>query len=268
MADRGANMLGTECSRLLTPNERAERDGSPGPLGQDPEATGSWHSHSAGRLRSGPEPIDHVGAASVADSGGFSPRAAIATGSQPYSTSEAEPAERIWLRAPPLVYLLILAMATSWRCALLRDDDVVLHYLDATVIAALGGVLALLASRWPVSLAWLRALELGMVGLIASRVTIVQYRLMLTFSLRDDPMMAQLIMKNIVLLTSILILTYGLHVPKTWRRAALVAGPLALLPFATLSVLYLRHPQAMGWLGRGWGKGEAPPRLCSSASRR
>jgi serine/threonine-protein kinase len=122
-----------------------------------------------------------------------------------------------------LVYLLIVAMATSWRCALLGDDDVVLHYLDAAVIAALGGVLALLSSRWPVSLAWLRALELGVVGLIASRVTIVQSRLMLTFSLRDDPMMAQLIMKNFVLLSSILILTYRLHVPKSWRRASLVA---------------------------------------------
>ena len=65
-------------------------------------------------------------------------------------------------------------------------------------------------------------------------------------------MMAQLTMKNIVLLTSILILTYGLYVPKSWRRAALVVGPLALLPFATLLVLYLRHPEAMGWLGRGW----------------
>ena len=43
-----------------------------------------------------------------------------------------------------------------------------------------------------------------MVGLIASRVTVVQYRLMLTFSLRDDPLMAQLILKNIVLLTAIL----------------------------------------------------------------
>ena len=257
-------MPGTECSRLLTPNERAERDGSPDPQGQAPDATGSWHSHRACRLRSGPEPIDHVGAASVADSSGFSPRAAIATGSQPYSNSEAEPAVRIRLRALPLVYLLILALATSWRCAVLGDEDVVLHYLDATVIAALGGVLALLSSRWPVSLAGLRALELGMVGLIASRVTIVQYRLMLTFSLRDDPMMAQLIMKNIVLLTSILILTYGLPVPKTWRRAALVAGPLALLPFATLSVLYLRHPEAMGWLGRGWGKGAAPPILLFS----
>jgi hypothetical protein len=46
--------------------------------------------------------------------------------------------------------------------------------------------------------------------------------------------MAQLILKNIVLLTSRLILTYRLHVPKTWHRAALVAGPLALLPFATV----------------------------------
>src|SRR5262249_16930988 len=159
MADRGTKMHGKECSRLLTPKQR---DGSPDPQGQAPDATGSWHSHSAARFRAGPAPIDHVGAASVADSGGFSPRAAIATGSQPCSTSEAEPAVRIRLRALPLVYLLILALATSWRCALLGDDDVVLHYVDATVIAALGGVLALLSSRWPVSLAWLRALELGM----------------------------------------------------------------------------------------------------------
>src|SRR5262245_31093042 len=223
MADRATTMPGTERSGPLTPNGRAEQEGSPDAQGQAPDATGSWHSHSAFRLRSGPEPINHAGAASVAESSGFSPRAAIATSSQPYSTSEAEPAVRIRLRALPLVYLLILVMATSWRCALLGDDDVVLHYLDATVIAALGGVIALLSSRWPVSLAWLRALELGMVGLVASRVTIVQYRLMLTFSLRDDPMMAQLIMKKLVLLTSILILPYGLHAPKTWRRAALVA---------------------------------------------
>src|SRR5262245_35536106 len=103
MADRGTNMPGTECGRLLTPNERAERDGSPGVQGQAPEATGSWHSHRACRLRSGPEHMDHVGAASVADSSGFSPRAAIATGSQPYSTCKAEPAVRIRLRALPLV---------------------------------------------------------------------------------------------------------------------------------------------------------------------
>ena len=120
------------------------------------------------------------------------------------------------------------------------------------------GIIALLSSRWPIPLAWLKALELGMIGLLACRVTFVQYRLMLVYSLRDDPMMAQLTMKNVVLLTSILILTYGLYVPKSWRRAALVVGPLALLPFATLLVLILQHPEAMGWLWQGWRMSDTP----------
>ena len=96
------------------------------------------------------------------------------------------------------------------------------------------GLIALLWSRCPISLTWLQALELGVVGLLAGRVTFVEYRLMLRFSQRGDMMTAQMTMKNVVLLTAVLILTYGLYVPKSWRRAALVVGPLALLPFATL----------------------------------
>ena len=49
--------------------------------------------------------------------------------------------------------------------------------------------------------------------------------------------------------------------PKSWRRAALVVGPLALLPFATLLVLYLRHPEAMAWLGHGWRRNPDTPRV-------
>jgi serine/threonine-protein kinase len=164
------------------------------------------------------------------------------------------------LRELPIIYGVFLAMATFWRCVILGDEDHVIHYLDGTVILSLVGVTALLSSRWPVSLARLKALELGVIGMLAGRVAIVEYRLVLLFSLRDNPMMAQLTVKNIVLLTSILILTYGLYVPKTWRRAALVGGLLALLPFVTLGVLFLRHPEAMGWLGRGWSN-SATPRL-------
>src|SRR5262249_6318003 len=130
----------------------------------------------------------------------FSPRATIATPSPARSTSGAEPSVRTRLRTLPVIYVLILAMATCWRCAFIRDGDVLLHYVDATVIAPLGGVFALLASRRPLSPAWLGGLELATVGLCAGRVAVVQYRLMLLFSLRDDPMMAERIMKNIVLL--------------------------------------------------------------------
>ena len=35
-----------------------------------------------------------------------------------------------------------------------------------------------------------------MIGMLAGLVAFVQYRLMLAYSLRDDPMMAQLTMKN------------------------------------------------------------------------
>ena len=74
-------------------------------------------------------------------------------------------------------------------------------------------------------------------------------------------MTAPMVLKNVVLLTAVLILTYGLYVPKTWRRAALVAGPLALLPFATLSVLALQHPAAMAWLWEGWLDSQTPRAL-------
>jgi eukaryotic-like serine/threonine-protein kinase len=120
------------------------------------------------------------------------------------------------------------------------------------------GIIALLWSRRAVPLPWLKAVELGMIGMLASRVAFVQYRLMLVYSLRDDRMMAQLTMKNVVLLTAVLILTYGLYVPKSWRRAALVVGPLALLPFATLLVLTLQYPEAMGWLWQGWRMSPTP----------
>ena len=160
-----------------------------------------------------------------------------------------------------MIYILMLGIAIFWRRAVLGSEDLTLYQFDVVIIMALVGIIALLWSRWPIPLAWLKALELGMLGLLACRLTFVQYRLMLVYSLRDDPMMAQLTMKNIVLLTSILILTYGLYVPKSWRRAALVVGPLALLPFATLLVLYLRHPEPMAWLGRGWRRNPDMPRV-------
>jgi serine/threonine-protein kinase len=97
-----------------------------------------------------------------------------------------------------------------------------------------------------------------MIGMLACRVATVLYRLILESSVRGDPLMAQLTTKNIVLLTAILILTYALYVPKSGLRAALVVGPLALLPFGTLWVLYLRHPEAMGWLGLASSHCEAP----------
>ena len=106
-----------------------------------------------------------------------------------------------------------------------------------------------------------------MIGLLASRGRLRRSTGMLVYSLRDDPMMAQLTMKNIVLITAILILTYGLYVPKSWRRAALVVGPLALLPFATLWVLSCGIPRRWAGWGAGGGRVTPPGSGCSASMR-
>jgi serine/threonine-protein kinase len=193
--------------------------------------------------------------------GGFTPRQAIAPPSVRPTVVEPPDVVRARLRELPMVYILIVIGSALWRRAVLGQDDPTLNHNDAFTIVALAGLVALLWSRWPIPLGWLKALELGMIGLLAGRAVAVEYRVILGFSMRGDKMMAQLCFKNVVLLISVLILTYGLYVPKSWRRSAVVVGPLALLPFATLGLLAVRYPEAMKWLWDGWNYSDTPRAL-------
>jgi tRNA A-37 threonylcarbamoyl transferase component Bud32 len=257
----GDDELRDEVNRLLAHGERADREGLRAPpqaSGPPPEQTGSWH---PGVVVRPPEESGRsltVKSAPVDDTGGFTPRAAVVPQTGRELISEPRSVVRARLRELPMIYILILGMSFLWRRAVLGNEDPALYRVDAAVIMTLVSMVALLWSRWPLSLAWLKALELGMIGLLAIRDAVVQYRLMLLYSLRHDRMMAQLTMKNIVLLTSVLILTYGLYVPKSWRRAALVVVPLAVLPFATLLVLMVQYPAAMSWLSEGWMMSRTP----------
>jgi eukaryotic-like serine/threonine-protein kinase len=238
----GDDDLRAEVSRLLAYNERADRVGFLTP----------------------PGPVAPAGDAPADDTEGFTPRQAIAPQPRRHTISEPPDIVRVRLRELPIVYILLVAASALWRRAVLGEEDPTLYRVDGMIILALAGMIALLWSRWPVPLAGLKALELGMIGMLAGRVAFVQYRMMLEFSLRGEKLSAQLSLKNVVLLTAILILTYGLYVPKSWRRAAVVVGPLALLPFATLAVLALQHPTALGWLwqpDRTAPQGETPRAL-------
>jgi hypothetical protein len=93
---------------------------------------------------------------------------------------------RARLRELPIVYILLLAASALWRRAVLGEEDPTLYRVDGMVILALAGMIALLWSRWPGPLPGLKALELGMIGMLAGRVAFVQYWMMLEFSLHGD----------------------------------------------------------------------------------
>ncbi len=249
--------LRAEVSRLLAQDDLADRDGFLTPP-DTVERTRDWPRANESRARDGHGAIHQVEAVRANEASGFSPKAAIAEGSGPFPMSETPSVVQSRLRELPMIYILMLGIAIFWRRSVIGYEDLRLYQVDAVVITALVALIALLWSRKPLPLAWLKTLELGMISMLACRLAFVQYRLILAYSLREDPMMAQLTMKNEVLLTSVLILTYGLYVPKSWRRVALVVGPLALLPFATLLVLAWEYPDAMRWLGEGWRKSTTP----------
>jgi serine/threonine-protein kinase len=259
----GDDELRTEVGRLLAQHERVHRSAFLTPA----QAAGSPSDRAASgspRVEAPSQPPETAGVngdAPANESGGLAPRRAIASEKEQQTTSELTDAVRARLRELAAVYILILAASTLWSRGVLGREDATIARVDGTIILALVGLIALLRSRWPIPLASLEALELGAVGLLAGRVTFIEYRLILRFSQRGDMMTAPMVLKNVVLLIAVLILTFGLYVPKTWRRAALVAGPLALLPFATLSVLALQHPAAMAWLWEGWLDSQTPRAL-------
>jgi serine/threonine protein kinase len=260
--------LRAEVGRLLAEDDGATRDGFLTPLevrGRPSDETASWPPRDDRRPTGPAAPGEPDGiVADDADDGGFTPKAAIRAGGAPHPLSEAQSVVRARLRELPFIYILIVAMTFVYRAIIHQYADLIIPALNVVVILVLGGIAALLWSRRALSMAQLRGIELGMIAMLAGKYAFSQYRGMLRFSTGGDPMSAWLNMKNIVLITSILILTYGIYVPKSWRRVALVTAMLAILPFVTLGVLYLWHPEAMGWLERGWmNRGATPVALFS-----
>jgi serine/threonine-protein kinase len=182
--------LRREVEHLLAGDERATRDGflAPPPASDpfDDPSTTSWprhaEDHPAAASRWQTPPRD----ASQANPVGFTPRQAIAPLAMPSTVSEPPELVRARLRELPMVYILIHAASILWRRAVLGPGDPLIARADTVVLLVLVALIALLWSPWPIRLATLKGLELGMVGLLGGFFAFSEYRLILAFSLRGD----------------------------------------------------------------------------------
>ncbi len=241
--------LRTEVVRLLDEDRRAAGNGfltPPRPATIRLDETASWapaldHPDVEGSVR-------HAGAGLAGESARFAPKEAICPGAGEDPSTEARSLSRRRLRELTIIYLLITGVMVIWKYAVLGDPDPMQAIPYAIVIATLGSIISVLSLPKCLSPSVLKVLELVMLGMVAGGFAFAQYQAILDFSLRGDVVRAQLVTKNRVLVTAVLILSYGMYAPKNWRRAVMVVGPLAILPFATLLTLYLRYPAAMAWL--------------------
>jgi serine/threonine-protein kinase len=172
----------------------------------------------------------------------LSPDPRIMDGSSAALVSETRDLLHRRLRAASLV------LAFGFGIFLARDlffprlfPSVILHGLAFLLLLV---NLVVLSSRWQPGMRELRMLELTtfvsiIASLIASQYLGLQERLV------QDQLTSQglrILFKNSIICTLILIFTYGIFVPNTWRRASLVIVPMALAPLVAPILLGLTSP--------------------------
>ncbi len=174
----------------------------------------------------------------------FAPERKVVEGSRPRLAVETQALLRSRLRAAATLLSVSFALFFG-RAFFLADVDA-----DGIVVAFLGLVLvvlvasqALLSSRRPLSLRRLRVVELVIFGLVTAFFVTMQYRHLLLRARQDNPTLALATVKSGVLFMFATMSTYGIFIPNTWRRAALVVAPMALAPVATTLILHLLHPE-------------------------
>ena len=188
---------------------------------------------------------------------GFSPKAAITSSRWQRSEEETRSVIQSRLRELPLIYVLIFGMMLLLRPVVLSSLPMAILAPFGIVATTFAGIAILLSAR-SFSLAWLRRIELVMTVALAGLLVVYECRAIIGPSLQADRIMAEKIVKNVILLVSLLMLIDAIYVPKGWRRAAIMSSSLAVLPVATLAGAYLLYPESVRWVGEPRADGIKP----------
>jgi serine/threonine-protein kinase len=164
---------------------------------------------------------------------------AIVAGSGPHLTAETQVLLRARLRAAAFILLLgfgVFLVRHVVGVILGEPLDPVLLGCHVLVVLVLGFCSMPLCRNCPVALRKLRVAELVIFGLPAVFFLLLQHRVTLDGAARGflpPPMPFWLL----------LIFTYAMFIPNTWRRAACVVGGLALAPDLLVVGMMLGYPQ-------------------------
>jgi eukaryotic-like serine/threonine-protein kinase len=257
--------LRAEVKHLLVHDSQADQDGfldHPEIANPGPQATGDWQPANGRPPVAGPDVPRHAQMGPGDGTVGFSPKAAITSARWQRSEEDTRSVVQARLRELPLIYVLIFGTIVLLR-------PVVLYSLAAAnflmailapfgILATTFAGIAILLSARSFSLVWLRRIDLAMTVALAGLLVVYEGSAIIGPSLQVDRIIAEKVMKNVILLVSLLMLIDAIYVPKGWRRAAIMSSSLAVLPVATLVGAYLLDPELVRWIVEPRADGNKP----------
>jgi serine/threonine-protein kinase len=170
------------------------------------------------------------------------PKRVLAEGSGPHLTQETEGLLRFRLRAAAFILLIGFAVfLIRHTVGVLGGEPLDKFLLAAHIVVVL--VLAFscmpLCRQCPVSMRKLRISELIIFGFPAAFFLLLQHRVTLSEVARS-------FMPPPVPFWLLLVFTYGMFIPNTWRRAALVIGAMSLAPALLVIRMAVANPEVAG----------------------
>ncbi len=170
------------------------------------------------------------------------PKREMVDGSGPHLTTETQVLLRLRLRAAAFILLVGFGVfLVRHVVGVLTGEplDPLLLGFHVLVVLVLGFNLMTLCRQGAVSMRKLRVAELVIFGLPAMFFLALQHRLTLSDVGRG-------VMPPPMSFWLLLMFTYAMFIPNTWRRAALVIGALALAPVLLVVGMMLAYPQVAG----------------------
>ena len=125
----------------------------------------------------------------------------------------------------------------------LLEQSSVSPVIEIALVAGLGLVSALLWSGRFCTISQLRLVELAIFGSVAAFLAAQDYHMVYQEVIQGNPGLALSRSVQALLHYAVLVAAYGIFVPNTWQRAAVLIGPMALAPLATGVLLNGLHPE-------------------------
>ncbi len=163
-------------------------------------------------------------------------------------TEETDVLRQTRLRAAGIFILVALAagLARDWLVG-----DTAVWPLQVAVMFALAGSVLVLSEWGSVAGRWLRIFEYVIFGLTACVFAVRQYHTTVVVIGHAGIEAVPLAAKDALLRSVLLMVSYGMLIPNTWRQAARVVLAIGVVPVVTEALLLVAHPEVRRAVGTG-----------------
>ncbi|MBX9790749.1 MAG: serine/threonine protein kinase [Pirellulales bacterium] len=159
------------------------------------------------------------------------------------------------LRAATLVLFVGSGAFLTWATLFppaYRQASTLTTAFHAALVLVLGGVTYLLFGRCPHRLKNLRLVELVVFGLTSCLFAVMQFETLRYYAVKmPDNMNLALALHSSTLYWCTLVFTYGIFIPNTVRRAAVVAGLMCAAPLVVTFLAWFSFPAVQAMAGAG-----------------